>query len=138
MLEVYFKVNKTLETVRLPYVFPDLEIESPLNTASFETASGQELTLIGENGLRSLTITSFFPQKRYKFIPLSLPLAARYIDFFKKHRKSVFRIIVIGDKGATNLNMLCVITNFTYRQKRNGDIAYTLQVREYINPSEVR
>ncbi len=137
MLEVYFKVKKTNETVRIPYVFPDIEIDNPLNTGSFETSAGQELTLIGEKGLRSLTITSFFPQKIYKFIPFSFPLAIRYIDFFKRNRKSVFRIVIIGDKAATNINMLCVITNFKYRQKKNGDIAYTLEIREYIDPKGV-
>lgn len=137
MLEVYFKVKKTNETIRMPYVFPEIEVDSPLNTGSFETAEGQELTLVGKKGLRSLSITGFFPQKIYKFIPFSFPLAIRYVDFFKRNREKVLRIVIIGDKAAANVNMLCVVTSFKYKQKRNGDISYTLEVREYIDPKGV-
>lgn len=138
MLEVFFKVKRTNETIRLPYVFPDLEINLPLNTGTFETSKGQELLLIGEEGLRTLSITSFFPQKLYKFIPLSLPLAIKYVDFFKRNQKEVLRIIILGDNGATNTNMLCLVTDFKYHQKKNKDIAYTLEIKEYIDPKGVK
>lgn len=138
MLEVFFKVKRTNETIRLPYVFPDLEINLPLNTSTFETSKGQELLLIGEEGLRTLSITSFFPQKLYKFIPLSLPLAIKYVDFFKRNQKEVLRIIILGDNGATNTNMLCLVTDFKYHQKKNKDIAYTLEIKEYIDPKGVK
>ena len=40
-------------------------------------------------------------------------------------------IIVLDSQGVCRLNCACSIDNFSWRVKRNGDIAYDMTVREY-------
>lgn len=59
-MEIYFSVDNNKEIFKLPYVPPDVEFESPLDFELFETTNGKLLTLVGERGLKTLTIESFF------------------------------------------------------------------------------
>lgn len=136
MREIYFSVDNNKEILKLPYVPPEIPINSPLNNGSFETINGTILTLIGSLGLRTLTIGSFFPSKLYKWLPYDAPLSTVCLDFFKRNRLKPLRI-VITSQDKTFLNMLCTITNFTHNEKQNKDINYSLEVSEYIDPGEV-
>lgn len=130
-MEIYFSVDDNKEIIKIPYVPPDVEIFSPLEYEMFENWKGQLLTLIGEEGLREITIESFFPGKIYKWLG-SVMLAPGYLDFFKRNRNKKFRIVVVS--LSIRLNMLCTITDFTHRKKHNGDVNYSLSIKEYIDP----
>lgn len=131
MMDIYFSVDNNAQILKLPYVPPEVVINSPLEFESFENSNGKILTLTGEPGLRSLSIESFFPSKFYKWIP-SLTLSPFCLDFFNSNRKKVFRIVILS--ATINLNMQCIISNFTYKKQQNGNIKYTLEIQEYINP----
>ena len=100
-MNIWFSVDNNKDILKLPYVFPDSEIGSQLNTQSFETASGKILTLIGKEGLRTLTIE------------------------------------LIGAVGSVIVNMLCVIKSFSYSEKHNKDVSYTLEIEEYLEPEVI-
>ncbi|MEG0730378.1 MAG: hypothetical protein RR421_03630, partial [Cetobacterium sp.] len=91
-MEIYFSVDNNKEIFKLPYIPPDIEISSPLDFETFETTSGKILTLVGEDGLKTLTIESFFPSKFYGWLG-SITLAPLCIDFFKRHRNKPLRIV---------------------------------------------
>lgn len=130
-MEIFFSVDNNREILKLPYVPHDIEFNSPLDFETFETTSGKLLTLTGEDGLKTLTIDSFFPSKLYRFLG-SVVLAPMALDFFKRNRKKTLRIVVISN--SIKENMECKITDFKYSKRQNGDIKYTLSIQEYINP----
>ncbi|MBC2855246.1 hypothetical protein H3N56_03795 [Cetobacterium sp. 2A] len=133
-MEIYFSVDNNREIFKLPYVPPDVDFGSPLDSGTFETTSGKILTLVGENGLKTLTIDSFFPSKLYSWLG-SVTLAPLCIDFFKRHRNKPLRIVIAS--LSIQENMECIITDFRYSKKHNGDIKYTLSIQEYINPNKI-
>lgn len=132
-MEIYFSTLDR-EIIRIPYVPPNIELGSSLDTQEFETESGQKLLLKGKEGLRTFSISSFFPSKFYSWllIPNHL-LAPLYIDFFNRNRTKILRVVILN--LSLNLNMLCVIKDFKYSKKQNGDINYTLEIQEYIDIS---
>ncbi|WP_448821233.1 hypothetical protein [Cetobacterium sp.] len=133
-MEIYFSVDNNKEVFKLPYVPPDIEFESPLDYESFETTSGKLLTLIGENGLKTLTIESFFPAKFYGWLG-NVTLAPLCIDFFQRNRKKTLRIVVVS--LSIRENMECIITDFKYKKNQNGNIKYTLSIQEYVDPNKI-
>ncbi len=130
-MEIYFSVDNGKSILKLPYVPPEISFNSPLDFETFEKHSGEYLMLTGEQGQRSLTIESFFPMTPYSWLP-SITLAPVCLDFFNSNRNKTFRIVVIS--SSINLNMLCKITNFTHKKQQNGNVKYTLEILEYINP----
>ena len=57
----------------------------------------------------------------------------QYVSFFERNRprKLPFRVILLDDHGICRLNSACTVDSFSWTVKRNGDIAYTLQLRQY-------
>lgn len=135
-MNIWFSVDNNKEVLKLPYVFPDVMIGSQLNVQNFETAGGKILTLIGKEGLRTMTIESFFPHKLYGWLP-NITLAPECIDFFKRNREKKMRIVMIGAFGAVIVNMLCVIKSFSYLEKHNKDVSYALEIEEYLEPEVI-
>ena len=84
---------------------------------------------------RVVTISSFFPVgKRYSFMPAdALEDGWQYVSFFERNRPRMlpFRIIILDDRGVCRLNSPCSVDSFSWSVKRNGDIAYSLTLREY-------
>lgn len=130
-MEIYFSVDNNKEILRIPYVPPDVDFSSPLEFELFENHKGELLTLSGEEGLRQVTLESWFPSKIYQWLG-SVTLAPICIDFFTRNRTKTLRIVIVS--LSIKLNMLCKITDFTYKKKNNGDISYSLNVQEYIDP----
>ncbi|MGL5717389.1 MAG: hypothetical protein ACRCXX_09890 [Cetobacterium sp.] len=130
-MEIYFSVDNNKEILRIPYVPPDVTFVSPLEYELFENSKGEYLSLIGEEGLRQLTLESWFPSRLYRWLGTAT-LAPICIDFFKRNRTKTMRVVVVS--LSIQVNMLCKITDFTYRKKNNGDISYTLSIEEYIDP----
>lgn len=130
-MEIYFSADNNKEILRIPYVPPDVDFSSSLEFELFENHKGELLTLSGEEGLRQVTLESWFPSKFYQWLG-SVTLAPICIDFFNRNRAKTLRIVIVS--LSIRLNMLCKITDFTYRKKNNGDISYSLSIQEYIDP----
>ena len=89
-----------------------------------------DINLIGNTGLREITLSSFFPAQDYNFsnnTDRKKPLA--YVKLIEKWRTSgePIRIVITGI-----LNMQCTIESFSYsEQDATGDIYFTLSLKEY-------
>ena len=89
-----------------------------------------DINLIGNTGLREISLSSFFPAKAYNFsrnynkrAPIFL---VNRIEYWRKSGKPI-RVIITG-----LLNMEATIESFTWGQKDGtGDIYYTLNLKEY-------
>lgn len=89
-----------------------------------------DINLIGNEGLREISLSSFFPAKDYNFsnnADRKKPL--KYVKKIEAWRKAgePIRVIITGV-----INMLCAIESFSYsEQDATGDIYYALNLKEY-------
>lgn len=133
-MDIVFSANNREEVLVLPFVPLDITVDEPQNNTTFSGLSF-EINLIGNIGLRTLTISSFFPERSYPFANAQAPIgASAYVDFFRKWRteKVPLRVVWTDNDGAEILNMACTIDTFTRQPaSKSGRIAYDLTVREY-------
>lgn len=130
---IIFSANNNEEVVVLPVV-PEIEVEKPQNNEQFKTINNGTLNLIGDLDLITFSITSIFPSQNYNWLkPGSIADPFHYVDFFNKWREKQvpLRIVTSRPDGREWFNMPCLINNFVYRLRKNGDVTYTLDVSEY-------
>ncbi|MNC07229.1 hypothetical protein D3C75_547690 [compost metagenome] len=138
-ITVVFTANNNAEAITLPFVPPDLIIPVITNSnEEFTLSSGVNgvgtLNLPGLKGLRSMSISSIFPNKYYKFAKVQKN-GYDCVAFFKKwNEKRVPIRIIITDKKKKILNMACLIESFEYSIDTAGDFIYTLQLKEFVFP----
>ena len=112
-MDIIFSANNNEEIKIIPVIPQDLpQVDKSYSSSSINTLYG-ELNLIGVKGLRSLTLESFFPSRRYPF-----------------ERKPIR--IVITDTNREILNMAVTVQNFTWQVMRNLDVSYRLELKEYV------
>lgn len=134
MVDIIFSANNNAEVMVLPIVPPDIQVSEPQDNEDFDGINGK-LKLIGNMGLRTMTIESFFPVgKDYSFIrPGSIKDGWQYVEFFRRWRaaKVPIRVIITTKDSAKRLNMACVVNDFSWAVDKVGDIKYTLEIEEY-------
>jgi len=119
-------------------VFPVVEnegidLESPQSNGSFDSLNG-EMNTIGTMGLRNCSIASIFPTHNYPWMrPRSSSDGWDYVRKIEAGRKRFipFRAILLDNDGSEIFNMPCTVDKFTYKRDKAGDVAYTLELREY-------
>lgn len=131
-MEVWLSTQDRKEFFKFPYIDTEkVTFSFLLNTQEFETSSGKTLTLIGEEGLREIKISSFFPNKKYYWLPYNVFLSPTCLKFISTHRKSILTVTVISIEKT--FTMKCYISSFEYTKKQNKDIDYSITLTEYIN-----
>ncbi len=134
MYKIIISINNNEEVIVLPAVPEGIGPEYPQNNEAYQGLS-RDYNTIGTMGLWSMPISSFFPVgKRYSFMPPdAFEDGWKYVDFFQRNRprRLPFRIIMLDSSGVCRLNSPCTVDSFSWQVKRNGDIAYTLSLREY-------
>lgn len=136
-MDIIFSINNN-ESVKVIPVPAEIKIENPFEHATFDGLKGP-LAIIGERGLRSFSLSSYFPIRKTTAIrPGADADAVGYVEWFEesRDRKLPMRVIIVYDNGL-KINMACLIADFTHWVQRNGDIGYEMQVIEYVFP-EVR
>lgn len=111
---------------------PGPEIEEPQNNEVFEAVTG-DLKIIGNMGLRTFTLESFWPTRKYNFTRAYGTGGIQCLNFFTRKRKLLkpIRCIIVHANGEDLLNMLVLIDQFTHYTDKMGDIHYRLQCCEY-------
>lgn len=112
------------------------EFAQSYNNSTFESING-ELNLIGTKALRTVSITSFFPNKKYNFIrPKASAEGWVYVAFFNKYanQKMPIRMIYLDNEGKEISNMAYTIEAFNTYVDKVGDVQYTLDLKEYRFP----
>ena len=89
-----------------------------------------DINLIGNTGLREISLSSFFPAKDYNFSNNSgrkEPLTyVKKIETWRQSKEPI-RVIITGV-----LNMECTVESFSYGERdATGDIYYTATLKEY-------
>ncbi|WP_035960247.1 hypothetical protein [Fusobacterium ulcerans] len=130
--EIWLSTLDRKDILRLPYIADEnVTYSNPLITETFENSKGKNLTLIGEEGLRTVKISSFFPYKRYYWLPFNVVLAQEALKYIKTHRKEVLKVTIVSFE--ITFVMECIIKDFDYKRRVNRNIAYEMTLEEYID-----
>lgn len=131
-MEIYLSTLDRKNIFKFPFIeSKNVSFGSSLNTETFENSLGKELILIGEEKLKTISINSFFPHKRYRWLPFLSFLAPECLAFLSKYRKSILKVTIILSEAS--FSYPCVIKDFTWKKKSNQDIDYSITIEEYVN-----
>ncbi|WP_099192228.1 phage portal protein [Tepidibacter mesophilus] len=133
-MNIVMSYDNNNEIKVFPVVPDELGYEQPQNNEEFETVNAGILNLIGDMGLRTLSISSMFPTHDYKWLKVgSSSDGQSYVDFIEKIQrlKVPARIVVTYANGVEFLNMACTVESFNPRLMKNEDIKYDLNLKEY-------
>lgn len=127
-----------LAGIQLPVnPFEDITFSSTINVKEYDIISFGEVVKMGNRKAIELVIKSLLTNKNYPFLAVKNPLPA--IDYLNKlyallNSKEPVRLIITGDM--TDINFLCVITEFQHTQKfgEEGEYYYSLTLKEYLEP----
>ncbi len=81
-----------------------------------------------------MTLDSFFPCRKYPFMrPGSSTDYEKYIKFFERwaDSKKPIRVVMVNTNREI-LNMAVTVQSFSWKVKRNGDVAYSLALKEFV------
>lgn len=132
-MDIVFSINNNAEIMVLP-VAPEWEISEGQANETYNGLSFN-IRMIGNPGLRTLEISSFFPSKKYPFVnPYADINPQAYIDFFRRIKTEHIpaRIVITDKQSVERLNMAVSIDNFVYKYRTNGDADFSVSMTEYI------
>lgn len=113
----------------LPVTPESFEIKVNHNNKVVSIVSLGDINLLGKTGLKSVTLSSFFPSQDYNFVNVDRHSPMWYVEKIEKWRTSNTLIrFVIQDV----INIECSIESFSWgMQDGTKDIYYTLDLKEY-------
>ncbi|WP_129599500.1 hypothetical protein [Anaerophilus nitritogenes] len=133
-MEIFMSINNREEVIQLPILPSSIMISSPHNNNVFTSISAGDLKIMGNRGLKSMILSSFFPLKNDRY--------NNKIQQNKDHEGWEWVEIIESwiDRGIpirlvvtdTPINIAMTIDNFEYGvQDGTGDIFYTLTLSEF-------
>lgn len=131
MIEFWLVNDYTNEELRLPVPPSSFYINNLINVMVDDLNEVGEVALIGNRKLSSISFESFFPNKEYNFVQYrGFPSPYDCIELIKKWQVSKRPIIFIVT--GTDINMDCVIPQFTYGERDGtGDVYFSIELTEY-------
>lgn len=129
-MDIFLSINNREQVIQLPIVPSEFKIPSPMNNETYTTVNQGDIKLIGQRGLRSITIESFFPKSHYSFSRNKAYSGWEYVEIIESwiDRRVPIRLIITD----TPINLAMTIENFEYGpQDGTGDIYYTLELEEF-------
>lgn len=134
MYKLIFSINNCEEVMVWPSVPVGFGPDIPQNNDTYEGLSC-DFNIIGTMGLWSMPLSGTFPVgRRYPYMPADAETDGwKYVDFINRNRprKMPFRVTLLDNQGVCRFNAACTIDNFHWEIKRNGDIAYSMDLRQY-------
>lgn len=136
MIKIYLSINDNKEILLLPVTPPEYEIKESWDNKQIDGLY-QALNIIGKKGLRTTDLESFFPIRDYPFSLNKTMFGSDYVDTIKRwwNLRLPIRLIIVNTDPSLKLdtvNMLVTIDNFTHRTATDGDIYYTLSLKEFV------
>ena len=126
-MDIFLHINNRQQTIRLPVLPSEITINEPQNNETFETFKGT-VQRIGMPGLKTLTLSSFFPENNYSFAKIDkTPL--EYIQMLRdwKKRRIPIRVVI----AELDFNEAMAINNFVTKADTSNDLTYTLELSEF-------
>lgn len=132
MVETVFSANNREEVFVLPFTPTELVFSEPQNNSIFDGLS-RGRGYIGTMQPRTASFSSrFFKNKPSWAHPMANQQPIEYVEFFRRWREKLVPMrITITDTEREIINMAILIDSFEWEMLRNGDIAYSISLREY-------
>lgn len=132
-MNIVVSANNNEEILVFPIIPNDLSLKNPQLNEEFQTINNGTLNLIGDIGLRSLSISSIFLKEKKSWAKAGSVEGMQYVDFFNKWRekKAPIRLIITLQDGSEMVNMACTVDTFDYSFDRQENINYSLELKEY-------
>ena len=130
-MEMYLKNDKHI--FRFPILPSTINIQDYAIINDSNITGLGDVAIFGGKGLRTIEISSFFPNPKRKYKFVNYPNYPKQWDCVSKIRGymnngEVMRFIVTG----TEINFQVRITDFTFSQQDGtGDVYYTINLKEY-------
>lgn len=135
-----FKMNITIsknnnsEILIIPVVPPNVPIKQAGKNEVFETLNG-DINILKLPGLKELSISSFFPvNKNYEFVAKGSETDGfKYVNFLEnsKNSREYIRLVMTAKDNKTLFNSLVSVEDFEYSIDKVGDIAYSVDFKEF-------
>lgn len=134
-MDIFLSVNNREEVLQIPVMPPSFTISKPQTTEKFETVSGEEILLIGKAKLKSISIESFFPIRKYPYLHHTYNpdmWGWDYVNMIDRwiEQKLPIRLIITYESSDTPINMPVAVTNFEYTVKTDGDLWYKIDFEQ--------
>lgn len=132
MVKIHLSINNNEDVILLPVTPPEIEINESWNNAETE-GMNQNMNLILNKRLSGLQLSSFFPVRPYPFAADDALTGMEYVKKIKKwwDKKLPLRLVITKD-GKTLVNEAVTLDEFTYKIGSDGDIYYTLTLKQFI------
>lgn len=135
MIKIYLSINSGEEVMLLPVTPEEYEIEDKWDNKEIEGLY-QTLNIIGNRGLSTIELSSFFPVRDYPFLLNREMWGAEYVETIKRwqERRIPLRLTIVNTDKSMNfdtVNIPVTIDSFKHRTAKDGDIYYTLSLKEF-------
>ncbi|QEK13729.1 phage portal protein (plasmid) [Crassaminicella thermophila] len=132
-MDIFLSINNREQVIQLPIIPEEFQVEFSNNNETFTTISQGDLNLIGNKGLKTLTIETFFPNKEYEFAKSKKMTGDEFVESILNwiDRKVPIRIVITSKEGKEVINLPVTIDSFNYGYDRVGDVKYSLALREF-------
>lgn len=131
-MEVWIKQGD--EKIQLPVLPSSIEIQAVQNNQTVAINKIGEINLFGKRGLKSFSLSSFFPQKKNKYGSSIIEYSNfkkpyEYVKILEKWKEAdICQVVITG-----MLNTFCTIEAFSYSETDGtGDVYYTIDFKEYV------
>lgn len=129
-MEIWLKQDDI--EIQLPVLPKGYDLTYPRNNTEENVSSFGSVNMIGNKGLATATLSSFWPRRKYKFLQCELSMKPK--EFVKKINEMAnapVRYIVTG----AGINMLMTIEDFSVSEEgASGDLNYTITLKQYRIP----
>ena len=114
---------------KLPIIPEDYNFTEPSTSKTIDLLNFGEYTLNGMPKAREFSFSCFFPSQEYSFCLCTPYDIWDYVKWIKSAKKQnlVCRFVIT----TTDIDIWCIIDEFTYGQKGDGDIYYSIKLKEY-------
>lgn len=132
-MDIFLSINNREQVIQLPIIPEEFKVEFSNNNETFTTISQGDLNLIGNKGLKALTIETFFPNKEYPYAKSKNMPGDEFVEIILKwiDRKVPIRVVITNKEGKELVNLPVTIDSFNYGYDRVGDVVYSLELREF-------
>ena len=128
MLEIYLKGD---DTIRFPVTPSEVSCETSANISTESVNDLGNVSLFSGVELRTIPISSFFPNRQYSFCTYSnVEPPYEFVSKIEKWQNEGKKLRYIVSDGYTNIPVM--INSFSYReQDGTGDVYFDLSLIEY-------
>lgn len=127
-------ISIKIGSVTLPVLPESFNVQVAQKNGTVTINNAGEYSMIGKTGLKSVTISSFFPAQDYTFAQSVEPY--EYVDKIEAMRTGGKAVTFTIDSTSISFDVL--IDSFEYGEKDGtGDVYYTVNLREYRLPEVV-